>query len=674
MSVWLPPSLLSLFVFNPSLGNEDTESAKLLYYYPPSTPLNSQKDAVGLIEAICGFSAQLVGDRGGGGADCMRGDEELHTVLQCEPGYYVVCVMKHSSTATKAAKGGTAGGSGGDRRLDWHDEDIDEQSVRQQLSLAYHSFRCLNGSFASCAAEQSMDGLRARLDLFFRFWLPSIPFASLHLLSPLQGYQYLPVDSITYLTIQLLVNNIKANFPNVAAVSFLHDARLVYTDVQGADMEALYALTSDSRQSLQSYLAINEELSNRLREAALSSSSASSTAAANAANGSSNASRSEASESDIFLLPQSMYEKMAVKHYRGPQYNETTDADFMTAQRTAQQQQQQTTTTDRKDGLGGASKRDKRGKRTDGSAASSSTSAPSSAGAGPNSTSSPASLPVGFLTGPYRSPLPASSLPFTSGAWSSLNSPMWTSPLPLTLEDRACVDSPRLFLQPGWRGEAADDGDGDGKLHRLLMYRRHAITLLFVVSCQSASPSSNNSPPLSLYDTLESFMHSTLKKIAMLLNTASSSNATALASSAVSPQSQSAAQSTLSHPSAASSSTSSSSSLSVLSPSSAVSADGGYRFLYYNSMNLVLACTWDVHQLPLEAVRGVRECQHALMQRRSVECVLRLKGGQWVAARRAAATQRHFIALFDERLSSLQDVQREMDQLTRALFHNVCFE
>jgi len=184
-------------------------------------------------------------------------------------------------------------------------------------------------------------------------------------------------------------------------------------------------------------------------------------------------------------------------------------------------------------------------------------------------------------------------------------------------------------------------------------------------------------------------MHSTLKKIALLLNSAAANPASASASAsnsaataASNSNTHSSASPSLSHPTSTTTSTSSTASL---SPSSAAALDLGYRFLYYNSMNLVLACTWDVHHMPLECVRGVRECQTALQRPTSTtsttsssssssECVLRLRSGQWVAGRRAAATQRHFIALFDDRLGSLQEVQREMEQLTRALFHNVCFE
>lgn len=55
MSV-LPSRLAAFFIYNPTLGNEETEHEKLMYYHPPEEDLNTKLDFVGMSEALVGFS------------------------------------------------------------------------------------------------------------------------------------------------------------------------------------------------------------------------------------------------------------------------------------------------------------------------------------------------------------------------------------------------------------------------------------------------------------------------------------------------------------------------------------------------------------------------------------------------------------------------------------------
>ncbi len=48
-------SLTAFFVFNPTLGDEDTEGHKILFFYP-QLDINTQKDYVGIAEALNGFT------------------------------------------------------------------------------------------------------------------------------------------------------------------------------------------------------------------------------------------------------------------------------------------------------------------------------------------------------------------------------------------------------------------------------------------------------------------------------------------------------------------------------------------------------------------------------------------------------------------------------------------
>ncbi len=65
---------------------------------------------------------------------------------------------------------------------------------------------------------------------------------------------------------------------------------------------------------------------------------------------------------------------------------------------------------------------------------------------------------------------------------------------------------------------------------------------------------------------------------------------------------------------------------------------------------------------------------HEEMRRRkgSSESVVRVKGGGWVVGRKAEQSHRQFYLLLDDnKVLTLQDVQREMDLLNKLYFGNV---
>ena len=53
----VPAGLSSFFIYNPLYGpTDETEHEKLLFYYPPDTPLDQKLKSVGLSEAMVNFT------------------------------------------------------------------------------------------------------------------------------------------------------------------------------------------------------------------------------------------------------------------------------------------------------------------------------------------------------------------------------------------------------------------------------------------------------------------------------------------------------------------------------------------------------------------------------------------------------------------------------------------
>jgi hypothetical protein len=78
-------SLVGIFLFNPNLGNEDTESRKILYYYPPSHSLNQQKDYVGLCEGIIAFTKEFSPNQP---VEAIASNQHRYSCLEVEPDYW----------------------------------------------------------------------------------------------------------------------------------------------------------------------------------------------------------------------------------------------------------------------------------------------------------------------------------------------------------------------------------------------------------------------------------------------------------------------------------------------------------------------------------------------------------------------------------------------------------
>ena len=666
-----PASLLSLFVFNPTLGSEDSESRKLLYFYPPSTSMNAQKDIVGIIEGLSSFSRELSGARA---LESVRSDEQLYGLLECEPDWWLAASIRHPAVSS-SVKGKT-----GEKKLEFAVDDVDDAAVQSLLRSCYSSFRLFNGGLAAAAAQQPLDVLRARLELFFRFYLPTVRFSSLSSFS-LSGFQFLFVDKACFLSIQYLLNLVRCSLPAVVHSCCLYDGKLIYTSIAGDDMLALYQLHEPQRiAALASYLAINEELTMRVDEAAAAA------AAGGGAAGNSNGT-SEGGEGDVFVIPQSLYEAMAVRGYSGEGASESRRADFLS---------ELNGDGGRKADKGKDAAKAKQRRKDNAATTPDKGAGVEAAGAAAGGKSG--GPPVGFLTGPYRSPLPASVLPSSSGAWSQLNSPMWTQPLPITLADRACVNSPRVFLsqQPEQRdgqhderkeaaaaaaapvadGAAGPSSPPSPPLHRLVMYQRESISLCFIVA-SDASQSTNNAPPLSFYDQLESLLHArnSIKKLAAVL---AASAASLAAASASSPSSQPAPAASGFFPSSQQQSVLSSPSLSSPATSSSSASAEPYRFLYYNAMNLAVKCTFDPSSVTAEALRVMRDMHNAWSRKGgraaadgSCESVVRLRSAGWVVGRKALQSHREFFLLLDDKTApTLAEVQREMQQLVHSYLTN----
>ena len=159
---------MQLFIFNPDLGGEADAEKKLLFFYPPETPLAEQVSSVGLCEAIASFSATFTDED----------YQSLHTQngrlisLQAEPKFWIVLCMPHIPEKGAAAKSGasspsspaaasTRSGSkdaGTEEAIPPSEEAVQDCSLLALLRRIYGMLRLACGTLAEIAAARGADG------------------------------------------------------------------------------------------------------------------------------------------------------------------------------------------------------------------------------------------------------------------------------------------------------------------------------------------------------------------------------------------------------------------------------------------------------------------------------------------------------------------------------------
>eukprot|EP00954_Amorphochlora_amoebiformis_P010867 848606-Amorphochlora_amoeboformis.AAC.2 len=111
----------ALFVFNPTLGEEDTENRKNLFFHP-DIDLNRQKDYIGLTEGIINFTRivhRILHNRTTAHHDCLsdrigplvirdfspeqpcealRCEKTRHAFFEAEPDFWIVLIINNPYT------------------------------------------------------------------------------------------------------------------------------------------------------------------------------------------------------------------------------------------------------------------------------------------------------------------------------------------------------------------------------------------------------------------------------------------------------------------------------------------------------------------------------------------------------------------------------------------------
>jgi len=328
-----PSTLHAFLIFNPTLGEEATEARKILFFHdnranagveneeslstgatqrrgsstasidgssihrpsasssPSSIDINYAKDLCGIAEGLIAFSRDFSPSAL---ADSVHCDERRYAFYQPEPDYWMVLVVNNPTVTTREKNGAV--------HTVYQEDDIDDSVLQAILRRCYCLFTLFNGRFdtlchthsdassphASSTApapstppsSRSCDTLRAHLSLFMSYFLPSLRFSSLPFFTDIHGFHFMPIDKISFLTVQYIINLIQHQFTHnttiqtnnksnssgtgdrvtIHGASLMYGGKLIYSGIAAELMFLLYSLDQQSMYSfLVEYLALKEK-------------------------------------------------------------------------------------------------------------------------------------------------------------------------------------------------------------------------------------------------------------------------------------------------------------------------------------------------------------------------------------------------------------------------------
>ena len=223
--------LSSFVVYNSTLGpKEGEEEKKLLYYYPDTETLNARINNVGLCEALVQFTRNLSPEN-----SC----EFLHTqnrhYLFHEPEEDFWMVMSLSNPTKTAASG----------KIETKEHAINDSVYQAVLRDVYKRFRLLHGTFLHIFTHLKVDGLKAKLNIFFNDLLPVLKLSNCDLLQIFNGVSYCKIEKSSVLSFESFMNSVQEKFDNIKHTLILNDQSLVLTNLPKEDSQILISLLKE---------------------------------------------------------------------------------------------------------------------------------------------------------------------------------------------------------------------------------------------------------------------------------------------------------------------------------------------------------------------------------------------------------------------------------------------
>eukprot|EP00455_Lapot_gusevi_P005608 TRINITY_DN12406_c0_g1_i3.p1 TRINITY_DN12406_c0_g1~~TRINITY_DN12406_c0_g1_i3.p1 ORF type:complete len:497 (+),score=115.53 TRINITY_DN12406_c0_g1_i3:65-1492(+) len=238
-----PSNLTAFFVFNPLLGEEETEANKILSFFP-KIDLEKQKNYVGLSEGLIAFTRDFSPDQP---VEAMHTEKHRQAFYECEKNFWIVLIVENPTYARDNKS-----------PPQYLEDELDDSILQAIIHHAYSMFALFNGKMADLVQEFGEQMLREKLELFLQYYIPTVKFNQLRYFMDITGFQFFPVDKATYLSIQYIVNLLNTTFPSLLNTAIMYDSKLIWTGIEQTDMRVLYNLQQENMRGFFTYFCMNE--------------------------------------------------------------------------------------------------------------------------------------------------------------------------------------------------------------------------------------------------------------------------------------------------------------------------------------------------------------------------------------------------------------------------------
>lgn len=217
-------SVSTVFLYNPRLkpvnpnpSDDDFTLCKILYYHPPTTPTYEKQSHVGLAEGLVMFTKQFSEQP----LEFIKTERFTHVILECEPDIWLYLVIQHPESA-------------GFMKI--QDFMLSDSMLRRLCTNFHRDFFLFHGALTSYHYPEDYLRLQTILADYVNLFCLEFDKA----LELFEGLHYCPLDRKVFLHIQLFINQLKTQHPEVKHALITYEGHLVSTDLPHAATLAFY--------------------------------------------------------------------------------------------------------------------------------------------------------------------------------------------------------------------------------------------------------------------------------------------------------------------------------------------------------------------------------------------------------------------------------------------------
>uniref|UniRef100_A0A1I7W232 Vacuolar fusion protein CCZ1 homolog n=1 Tax=Loa loa TaxID=7209 RepID=A0A1I7W232_LOALO len=213
-----------IFVAHPDSGRIEGKENERVFYFnsPQNESVEKQTQITGFAEAVVNFTENFTEKKEESEFQYryVNTSKQLHVYIQVESEKFIM-------------------GAGINKELSINEDYILRGSaIKAVLITAYKMFRLFFGPFSRLVGDNSVH-LKDRLEYFFSRYLPQLRLHRMPLLDVFCGIDYLSLDSISYLRIANLLDDLMETFPQISKTIFFYQERLITHSVSKTDLPIL---------------------------------------------------------------------------------------------------------------------------------------------------------------------------------------------------------------------------------------------------------------------------------------------------------------------------------------------------------------------------------------------------------------------------------------------------